>query len=131
MLTFTGLDGNPVSIREESVERARRAISGESLNLGARTRIDWIDMQLVKEPIEDIAEAIRAAVGTDFTHVTSKDGSKIWFTGPGAAGPISLTPSQKFGGVRSAIKLMGYRQYVTETPDEVRAILTAANGTVL
>jgi hypothetical protein len=131
MLTFTALDGNPVNIREDLVVRARRAIHGESIQLGAQTRIDWAVMQLVREPIQQVAAAIHAAIGDDFTHVTSKDKSEIWFAGPEATGPLPLVPSQAVGGVRSAIKLMGYRQYVTETPDEVRAILTAAHGTVL
>ena len=105
MVTFTGLDGNAVNIDAKLVERSRRAISGESLQLGAKTRIDWVQMQLVKESIDDVAAAIRGEVGSDFTHVTSKDGSKIWFAGPGAAGPLTLTPSQTFGGVKSAIKV--------------------------
>ena len=66
-----------------------------------------------------------------FTAVTARDGSKIWFNGKLAAGPIGLTPDLLDGVVRSAIRLMGYRQYVTETPQEVRTILRAAGGTVL
>jgi hypothetical protein len=30
--------------------------------------------------------------------------------------------------VRSSLKIMGYKQFVTETPDEVRAIISAAGG---
>ena len=130
MITLTKPDGAPVDIDGTLVFRARRAIAGERKEEKARTRIDWVDMQLVREPIDDVAPLIRAELPT-FTVVTSRDGSPIWFDGREAVGPFPLTPSQDEGIVRSAIKLMGYRQYVTETPDEVRTILGAAGGTVL
>jgi hypothetical protein len=128
MINLTGPDGSRVAIDGSLVVRARRTVTGE--NPAAKTRIDWPDMQLVKEPIDEVGPLIRTELVT-FTTVTARDGSKIWFNGKLAAGPISLTPDQLDGVVRSAIRLMGYRQYVCETPDEVRAILRAAGGSVL
>jgi hypothetical protein len=128
MITLTAPDGSKVTIDGKLVVRARRTVSGE--NSAGGTRIDWPDMQLVKEPIDHVGPLIKAELAT-FTSVTSRDGSRIWFDGKIAAGPVRLTPNQLDGIVKSAIKLMGYRQYVIETPDQVRAILSTAGGTVL
>lgn len=130
MITLTAPNGEQINIAGSLVKRARRAIAGESLREGARTRIDWVEMLLVREPIEMVAAAVQAELAT-FTRVTSRDGSKIWFNGRLATGPLILTPSQKDGIVKSAIKLLNYRQYVVETPAEVRAILEESGGEVL
>ena len=130
MITLTKPDGAPINIDPALVLRVRRTIAGERQEKKARTRIDWVDMQLVQEPIDEVAPLIKAVLST-FTVVTSRDGSPIWFNGKEAVGPLPLTLIQDDGIIRSAIKLMGYRQYVTETPDEVRTILGNACGTVL
>ena len=130
MIALTTRDGGTVNVSGHLVKRARRAIDGEDLKGGVRTRIDWVEMLLVREPIEEVAIAVQRELPT-FTCVTSRDGSKIWFNGKLAAGPLALTPGQDYGVVRSAIKLLGYRQFVTETPDEVRAILSLSGGEVL
>jgi hypothetical protein len=125
MMTLTAPDGSSVEIDEKRVVRARRTISGESSN--AATRIDWVMMSLVQEPIDKVAPLIRRKL-TSFTSLTSRDGSKIWFDAKQAVGPLPLTPSQDDGVVKSSIKLMGYRQFVTEDPDEVRSVLQKADG---
>ncbi|WGD51219.1 hypothetical protein QA641_37980 [Bradyrhizobium sp. CB1650] len=111
------------------VIRARRTISGErgGDNGEAKTRIDWADTQLVLEPIDEVAPIIKAALPS-FTCLTTTDGSKIWFDALKASGPLPVTAGQKQNGIRSSIKLMGYRQFVTETPQEVRAVLQQAGG---
>jgi hypothetical protein len=126
MLTFTAPDDSKVTIDPVRVVRARRTVSGENRD-GANTRIDWVEVQFVQEPIEDVAAQIKNAV-QEFTAVTSKDGSRIWFNAKQAVGPLTITPSQAVDGVRSSLKIMGYKQFVTETPDEVRAIISAAGG---
>ena len=125
MIELTAPDGTPVNIYGKRVVRARRAVSGESNN--ASTRVDWVVMNMVQEPIDKVAPHIRKELKT-FTALTSRDGSKIWFNAKQAAGPLPLTPSQKDGVVKSSIKLMGYRQYVTEDADEVRSVLKEAGG---
>jgi hypothetical protein len=125
MITLTAPDGSRVKIDGKRVLRARRTISGESSN--ASTRVDWVIMNLVQEPIDKVAPLIRKELKS-FTSLTSRDGSKIWFDATKAVGPLPLTPSQNDGVVKSSIKLMGYRQFVTETPEQVRSILKKADG---
>lgn len=90
--------------------------------------MDWEITQLVTEPIDIAAAAIKAELSS-FTCLTTSDGSKIWFDAKKATGPLPISPSQKQGGVRSSIKIMGYRQYVAETPTEVRTVISNAGGT--
>lgn len=130
MIKLTAPDGSTVKIDAASVVRARRTISGErgGDNGNAQTRVDWAIMQLVVEPIEKVAAIIQADLAS-FTNLTTTDGSKIWFDAKKAAGPIPITPSQRQGGVKSSIKIMGYRQFVTETPSKVHDVIEAAGGT--
>jgi hypothetical protein len=130
MITLTAPDGTAVSIDAELVVRARRTISGERGGEGgdAQTRVDWEITQLVTEPIDTAAALIKAELSS-FTSLTTSDGSKIWFDAKKATGPLPVTSSQKQGGVKSSIKIMGYRQYVTETPPEVRTVIANAGGT--
>jgi hypothetical protein len=125
MISLTAPDGSRVKIDGKRVLRARRTISGESSN--ASTRIDWAIMNLVQEPIDEVAALIGKELDS-FTSLTSRDGSKIWFDGTKVVGPLPLTPSQADGAVKSSIKLMGYRQFVTETPERVRSVLKKAGG---
>ncbi len=125
MITLTAPDGSSVKIDGKRVVRARRTISGESSN--ASTRVDWVMMNLVQEPIDKVAPLICKELDS-FTSLTSRDGSKIWFDAKQAVGPLPLTPSQRDGVVKSSIKLMGYRQFVTESPAEVRSVLKKAHG---
>jgi hypothetical protein len=125
MISLTAPDGSRVKIDGKRVLRARRTISGESSN--ASTRVDWVIMNLVQEPIDEVAALICKELDS-FTSLTSRDGSKIWFDATKAVGPLPLTPSQDDGTVKSSLKLMGYRQFVTETPDRVRSVLKKAGG---
>ncbi|WP_316176323.1 hypothetical protein [Bradyrhizobium sp. SZCCHNRI1073] len=129
MVTLTAPDGSRVEINAADVIRARRTVSGErdDENGNAQTRIDWAITQLVVERIDEVAPVIKQALPS-FTCLTTTDGSKIWFDALKVSGPLPVTPSQKQNGVRSSIRLMGYRQYVTETPEEVRAVLRQAGG---
>ena len=84
-------------------------------------------MSLVKEPIDQVAGLIRALVPS-LTALTGGNRITIWFDAKQAVGPLPLTPSQKADWVNSAIKIMSYRQYVAETPNQVRAVIAAAGG---
>ena len=130
MITLTAPNDSSVTIDGTLVIRARRAVHGESISDGVQTRIDWVQLQLVKEPLSHVTAAI-SAVLPSFVYLTGRDGSQIWFNATKAVGPLTLVPHQRKGGARSAIKIMGYRQYVTETDAEVRALLSANGGTVL
>jgi hypothetical protein len=60
---------------------------------------------------------------TSLAALTALGNKKIWVDAKEAVGPLPITPSQKDSGFNSSIKITGYRQYVTESPDEVRAVL--------
>jgi hypothetical protein len=128
MIRLTALDDSQLSIDGTLVVRARRTVAGEDDTGRAKTRIDWAIMSLVKETIDQVAPLVKSELPS-FTALTSQDGSKIWFNAKQAVGPLPITPSQQTGGVRSSVKLMGARLFVTETPEEVRAVLSAAGGT--
>ncbi len=128
MINLTAPDGSDIAIDGTLVVRARRTVEGESPN--AKTRIDWVDIQFVKEDIAVVAPRVEAVLKT-FTSLTSRDGSKIWFNGKAATGPFAIPSSENDGVVHSSIQLMNHSQLVTETPDQVRAVLAANGGTVL
>lgn len=131
MITLTSPDGANIQIDPKRVLRARRAVYGEQLKEGARTRIDWaLGMQLVREPIEQASLLIKAEM-SEFVFLTSRDGSQIWFDARKASGPIPLFPYQQDGVVHSSLNVMKYRQFVVETPDAVRMLLSANGGDVL
>jgi len=132
MITLTAPDGSQVSIDAKLVLRARRTISGENSdeNEGAQTRIDWAIMSLVRESISQASALIKVDLPS-FTALTGRDGSEIWFNAKLAVGPLPITPSQRTGGIKSSIKIMGYRQFVSEAPEQVRAVIRAAGGTPL
>ena len=128
MITLTAPDDSQITIDGRLVARARRTVSGE--NSDAKTRVDWAIMSLVKEPLDDVVARVKTELPS-FTALTSRDGSRIWFNAKTAVGPLPITASQRTGGVKSSVKIMNYRQYVTETPAEVRQVLAAAGGTPL
>ena len=125
MPSFTRPDGAPVKISAAHVVRARRTISGEDVPGG--TRIDWAQTQIVREPIDEAGPAIRAE-HPNFTFITTRDGSKVWFDAKKVQGPLEPPPSQIAHGYLSSMKLMGYRQYARQTMAELAAIIKAAGG---
>lgn len=129
MITLTAPDGTAISIDPKRVVRARRTTSGEKGDEGGnpQTRVDWDIMQLVLEPIDQVASLVKTGLSS-FTSLTTMDGSKIWFDALGAVGPLPITAGQRQNGAKSSIKIMGYRQYVTETPAEVRRVISDAGG---
>jgi hypothetical protein len=132
MIKLTAPDGTKVDVDPGRVLRARRTIRGEreNENEGAQSRVDWAITSLVREPLDEVAARVRARVPS-FTALTTRDGSAIWFDAKQAVGPLPLVPSQSGEGVRSSIKIMGYRQYVTETPNQVRDVIRRAGGNPL
>ncbi len=129
MAKLTAPDGSKLTIDAKRVVRIRQTLSGENTgeNAGAKTRIDWAVMSLVKEPMEQVVPLIQEKLSS-LAALTAADGKKLWFDAKQAIGPLPPTKSQKDSGFNSSIKIMGYRQYVTETPGEVRAAIKAAGG---
>jgi hypothetical protein len=130
MINLTAPDGSPVVLDGKLVVRARRTVAGEDNSGRAKARVDWVTMQLVRETIEQVAPLVRNELPS-FTALTAPDGSKIWFNAKQATGPLPITPGQPPANARSSIRLLNARQFVTETPEQVRAVLTAAGGTPL
>ena len=132
MITLTAPDGSKVKLDGKLVVRARRAVVGErgGDNRGAQTRVDWAIMSLVTEPLDDVVGKVKRELRS-FAALTSRDGSRIWFNAKKVVGPLPITAKQRTGGVRSSIKLMNYRQFVKETPSEVREVLKKAGGSPL
>jgi hypothetical protein len=125
MAQFTAPDGSKVTVDPSRVIRIRQTVYGESTD--AKTRIDWAVMSLVTEPLDDVVRLIKAKL-TSPAALSTLDGRKIWFEAKQAVGPLLVTPTQKNSGFNSSIKIMGYRQYLTETPDEVRFVIKNAGG---
>jgi len=128
MIKLTAPDGSAVEIDGRLVQRLRQTVSGE--NSQAKTRIDWVVISFVKEQVDQAARLVKAELPS-LAVLTALEDRKVWFDGKQAIGPLPITPSQQNSGFKSSIKIMGYRQYVVETPAEVRAVIRAAGGTPL
>src|SRR5262245_28497663 len=126
VIELTAPDGSRITIDGKLVQRLRETFSGG--NADANTRVDWAIMSLVQEPIEEAVSLVKAELPS-LAVLSALNGRKVWFNAKQAVGPLPITRSQIDSGFKSSIKIMGYRQYVTETPNEVRAVITAAGGT--
>src|SRR5713101_4967223 len=125
MISLSAPDGSEVKIDGNLVQRIRRTVSGE--NADAQTRVDWAIMSLVKESLDQVVSLVKAELPS-LAVLTALEGRKVWFNAKQAVGPLPITPSQQHSGFNSSIKIMGYRQYVIETPDQVRTVIGAAGG---
>ena len=126
-IQFTATNGKKISILVEQIQRARVTLSSED-DHGARSRVDWSQMNLVKESIEEVSAAIKASLPS-FMYLSAGDGKAIWFDAKKAIGPFELLPSQRSDKVQCSIKIMGYRQTVAQAPDEVRRLMRENGGT--
>ena len=132
MISLTSQDGSTITIDPSLVVRARRAVEGEfgEDTPDVKTRIDWALTSYVREPIDRVASLIRAELAS-FTFLTSRDGSKIWFDARQAVGPLPVTPTQAADGTKSLVKVRDFREFVIESPDDVRSVIRAGGGTPL
>lgn len=131
MIKLTALNGQEVAIDVALIVRIRRALSDESMggNSGAQTRIDWAEISLVREPLEQVIDLVKPELPS-LVVATAPDGTRIWFDALRAVGPFDLMPSEMVGGARSTIVLGGHRQRLFETSDKVRLIIREAGGTL-
>lgn len=125
-LVFTAPNDTRVEIDGLEVIRIRRSLYGE--NPEAATRIDWGVMNLVKEPAEQVVREV-SGVLPSLTSLTGGKDAKLWFDAKKVKGPFPVPENMKAHGYKSSIKLMGYRQYVFEDHETVRAVLTSARAT--
>jgi hypothetical protein len=127
MIKLTAPNGSKVKVNGILVERVRKALYGE--NAAAQTRV-WEVVSLVKEAVEQVVPLVKAELPS-LAALTALEGKKVWFNAKKAIGPLPITRAQENYGYKSSIKIMRYRQYVIETPDEVRTVINAAGGTPL
>ena len=112
-----------------TVIRIRKTISTENRN-GAKTRIDWLQMMLVREPPAAVATLVQGNL-TSLGKLFLPDGSPVWFNAAAAQGPMPLPPDMLQSGVRSAMMLGNKLQYLASRPEEVRDELLAKGGDAL
>jgi hypothetical protein len=122
-------DGSEGRLPPNTVIRTRRAISTENRN-GAKSRIDWVQMMLVREPPAEVAALVEGSL-TSLGKLLLPDGSPIWFNAAAAQGPMPLPPEKLQSGVRSGMILGNKLQYLASTPEEVRDELIAKGGDAL
>jgi hypothetical protein len=122
-------DGSEGRLPPNTVIRIRRAISTENRN-GAKARIDWLQMMLVREPPADVAALVEGSL-TSLGKLLLPDGSPVWFNARAAQGPMPLPPERLRNGVRSGMMLGDKLQYLASTPEEVRDELIAKGGDAL
>jgi hypothetical protein len=122
-------DGSEGRLPPNTVVRIRKAIFTEDRN-GAKARIDWLQMMLVREPPADVA-ALLEGILPSLGKLILPDGSPVWFNAVAAQGPMPLAPERLQNGVRSGMILGGKLQYLASTPEEVRAELIAKGGDAL
>jgi hypothetical protein len=132
MIKLTALNGQQVAIDVAQIVRIRLALREESAggSNGAQTRIDWAEMSLVREPLDEVIALVKPELPS-LTVATAPDGTRIWFDALRVIGPFDLMPSEMVGGARSTIELGGHRQRLFETSDKVRLIIRRAGGNPL
>jgi hypothetical protein len=122
-------DGSEGRLPPNTVIRIRKTISTENKN-GAKARIDWLQMMLVREPPAEVAARVEGSLAS-LAKLVLPDGSPVWFNAGAAQGPMPLPPERLRNGVRSGILLDNKLQYLSSTPEEVRDELIAKGGDAL
>ncbi len=122
-------DGSEGRLPPNTVIRIRKAISTENRN-GAKARIDWLQMMLVREPPAEVASHVEGVL-TSLGKLVLPDGSPVWFNAAAAQGPMPLPPERLQNGVHSGMLLDNKLQYLASTPEEVRDELIAKGGDAL
>jgi hypothetical protein len=122
-------DGSEGRLPPNTVIRIRKAISTENRN-GAKARIDWLQMMLVREPPAEVAALVGGSLAS-LGKLLLPDGSPVWFNAGAAQGPMPLPPDTLQSGVRSGMMLGNKLQYLASTPEEVREELLAKGGDAL
>ena len=122
-------DGSEGRLPANRVIRIRKTISTENKN-GAKARIDWLQMMLVREPPAEVATRVEGSLAS-LGKLILPDGSPVWFNAAAAQGPMPLPTERLKDGVHSGMILGGQLQYLASTPEEVRTELIAKGGDAL
>ena len=81
-------------------------------------------------PPAEVAARVEGSL-TSLGKLLLPDGSPVWFNAGAAQGPMPLPPERLQNGVRSGMILNNKLQYLSSTPEEVRAELLAKGGDAL
>jgi hypothetical protein len=122
-------DGSEGRLPPNTVIRIRKSISTENRH-GAKARIDWLQMMLVREPPAEVAALVEGGLPS-LAKLLLPDGSPVWFNAAAAQGPMPLPSETLQNGVRSGMILDNKLQYLASTPEEVRDELLAKGGDAL
>lgn len=125
MLTFTAPNGSEVEIDPRSVIRIRKTLYGEHED--ANCRIDWERMNLVRETVDEVVGLVQPALPT-LVKLTGGSNTAYWVNAKAVKGPFEPQREMVKFGYRSSITIMGYRQHLIETQDEVRSIFRSVLG---
>lgn len=128
MIRFTRKSGTPLELEASQVLRIRKTDPRLDDDLG-NTLINAGQTYYVLEETAAAAAAVKAELPVlyRFTH---RLGAPVWINVHEARGPMPLAPNRNVPGLSSALDIGGKRQYVRESPEEVRNAITAAGGDV-
>ncbi len=128
MIRFTRKSGPPLDLEANQVLRIRKTDPRLDNDLG-NTLINAGQTFFVQEESAAVAAAIKAELPSlyRFTH---RLGAPVWVNVHAAKGPMPLAPNRNVPGLSSALDIGGKRQYVRESPEEVRSAIAAAGGDV-
>lgn len=128
MVTVTLESGQRADFKADAIIRVRKTRPPEADT--GRTRIDWIEPEYVMEDADVIAEQVRreSTHPEQWVQLQSPKLGPVWFRGPKSAGPITMSKSMKTNGIQSGLMIGSLIQYVSNSPQEVTAVISAAGG---
>lgn len=120
--------GTTLDLDASQVLRIRQTDPRLDEDLG-NTLINAGQTFFVQEEATAVAAAVKAELPSlcRFTH---RLGAPVWVNARAAKGPMPLAPNHHVPGLGSALDIGGKRQYVRESPEEVRSAIQAAGGDV-
>ncbi|CAN7350387.1 MULTISPECIES: hypothetical protein [Ensifer] len=128
MIRLMRRSGTPLELEASQVLRIRKTDPRLDDGLG-NTLINAGQTFFVQEEAAAVAAAVKAELPSlyRFTH---RIGAPVWVNVHAAKGPMPLAPNHRVPGLGSALDIGGKRQYVRESPEEVRSAIAAAGGDV-
>lgn len=129
MPSFTAPNGSAVDITGPNVVRIRDAYPEESTETNAKCRLNHPGVQFVTEASRAVVPAVKSE-NTHIGQLTLPNDKPVWFNGTVSRGPVRLVSGHP-PKAQSALYVTDKIQYVTETPEAVRAAVAAAGGNAL
>lgn len=128
MIKFTRKSGTPLELDASQILRIRKTDPRLDDDLG-NTLINAGQTYFVQEEAAAAAATVKAELPAlyRFTH---RLGAPVWVNAKAAKGPMPLAPNHNVPGLSSALDIGGKRQYVRESPQEVRTAIAEAGGDV-